>query len=181
MEGQGDIFQSQAKKKLLEKLLRGEFALVYINPGMDGLKLPPQTGGAPSVTLKLSNNFMGSLLLKSQEIEAELLFGDKYEKCVIPYSAIWAVGDTVDVVRTWKEAIPPIIKPFLTQLGLTPEGDVAKNKRIKNPTASTQETIPKRKKTSSSKKANPLSLASESSPPTQTDPNPPKPGLRRIK
>ena len=101
MEGQGDIFQSQAKKRLLEKLLQGEFALVYINPGADGLKLPPQTGGVPSITLKLSNNFMGSLLLKNQEIEASLLFSDKYEKCLIPYSSIWAIADTVDVVRTW--------------------------------------------------------------------------------
>ncbi len=160
MEGQGDIFQSQAKKKLLEKLLQGEFALVYINPEVQGLKLPPQTGGVPSITLKLSNNFSGSLLLKTQEIEASLLFGDSYEKCIIPYSSIWAIADTVDVVRTWKESIPPVIKPFLVQLGLTPEGDIAKREEATKPT--------------------PLSLASDSATPSPKKTTP-GPSLRRIK
>ena len=164
-----DHFQNQAKKKLLGQLLEQEFALVYVDSEAPELLVPPELKSAPSITLKLSNNFNGKMELREDLIYAELLFGDHYSTCEIPYPAIWAMADTVAIVKTWSEAIPATVKPFLSHLGLKEDGTPLKQAQ---PLKDSQEDLKKEP-----------TLSSAQDPTTPPSPKPPsnRPVLKRIK
>ena len=96
-------FKYGAVKRLLDQ---HRFIMVHVNTSVAGVNLPSHLGKAPTVTLKISNEFRGSLELTTEEIVAELLFGDDYYTCHLPFSAIWAVGTPEGQVQFWGDSSP---------------------------------------------------------------------------
>lgn len=95
------------KKRVIEKLLEADFMLVHINTQFENLSLPPYLKQNPNVTLKLSHYFARPLILKDSEIIADLRFNGEYQRCIIPYEAIWGASNTEnELVDLWPESTP---------------------------------------------------------------------------
>ena len=122
------------KYTTLNRLLNDEYVLVHINPSVDGLALPPHLKGNPSVTLKLSRLFRGTLKVEKELVSADLLFGDGYFTCLVPFEAVWGVTSSKGNNVIWPESTPPHI---LEQI-------LAESKTEKPPRPAPRSTTPKK-------------------------------------
>lgn len=93
---------NKEKRSAVVRLLEDEYMLVDLIPATAGVVLPSHLSSAPSIRLKLSRLFRGALQVKDPGIEAELLFGDTYFSCVIPFEAIWRVESVKGAIFTWE-------------------------------------------------------------------------------
>lgn len=102
-----DIFKNNARKKKIEALLKLGITYIYVNTKRSGVILPPDLMAQPTTTLQISYNFQGALTLHKDHVEAILTFGNNTERCVAPYSSIWAIGNQGTLImETWTEALP---------------------------------------------------------------------------
>lgn len=92
--------------KAIDSFLEEEYVLVHIDSRASGVKLPPHLMDNPSITLKLSRLFRGGIELKTSQIETDLLFGDRYFSCVIPFVAIWGATNCDGNNVIWPESTP---------------------------------------------------------------------------
>lgn len=97
---------NRQKKETLERLLNEEHILIHIVPSASGVTVPENLSGGATLTLKLSRYFRGRMQIKSDEIHAELLFGDNYFTCKVPYAAIWGVTSFKGQFLMWPESAP---------------------------------------------------------------------------
>jgi hypothetical protein len=148
-----NLFANEQKLKAFTHALEDDYAFAHINTrNSKALRLPEHLLSQPSVTLKLSLFFQGSVTLERQSIVANLRFGEDYFECVVPWESIWGLTNTKGENLTWPEAIPPeLLEPENTNT----EG--AKSKR------------PKAAKSSPAKK------------PSKSEGNKKRPQLKRIK
>lgn len=93
----------------IERLLNDEQVLVHINPQQLGVVIPPHLMDNRTVTLRLSRFFKGRLATDNSEITAELLFGQDYFVCSIPWTSIWGASSVRGEEFVWAEAAPPEI------------------------------------------------------------------------
>lgn len=112
------------KHSSLGRLLEGEYALVHLDPSVQGVRLPEHLLAQPTVTLKLSKLFRGAVELRDDRVEAELLFGSEYFSCLVPFEAIWGITDAAGKNFIWPETAPGDI---LTRLQ-TQTSDKSENK-----------------------------------------------------
>lgn len=103
-----DTKASHAKEKrdAVQRLLLDEFVLLHVDPSQDGVALPPHLSEQPTVTLKLSHQFAGALLVEPSHISAELLFKGNYFTCVIPYEALWGLTSAKGENLIWPFSVP---------------------------------------------------------------------------
>ncbi len=94
------------KLKTLNRCLLDEYVLVHINPKAPDVIVPEQLALQPTVTLKLSRLFRGAMQVKTDRVEAELLFGSSYFKCVLPFNAIWGVTNYKNENFIWGQSAP---------------------------------------------------------------------------
>lgn len=95
------------KFRTINRLLyKHQFLMAHINTTAPNVVLPQHLYQAPTVTLKLSREFKGSLELTSDTITAELLFGDDYFTCQIPFDSVWAIGTPDGEVQFWSDSSP---------------------------------------------------------------------------
>lgn len=97
------------QKITIERLLGDEQVLVHINPHQPGVIIPPHLMDNRTVTLRLSRFFKGRLATNDEEITAELLFGQNYFVCVIPWTSVWGASSVRGEEFVWAEAAPPEI------------------------------------------------------------------------
>ena len=90
----------------LNRMLEQEYVLVHIDPNYDGVLIPDYLTKSATVTLKLSRLFIGGIDLNDDEIVTDLLFGDTYFSCHIPYMAIWGVTSVDGNNMVWPENTP---------------------------------------------------------------------------
>jgi hypothetical protein len=93
---------TKEKRTAIQRLLDDEYVLVHLVSGAPGVQLPSHLYSHPTVTLKLSRLFRGRLEVKEREISAELLFGENYFTCIVPFTAIWAVTGVKGSMLTWE-------------------------------------------------------------------------------
>ena len=96
----------QERFKAIDSFLEEEYVLVHIDSRASGVKLPPHLMDNPSITLKLSRLFRGGIELKPSQIETDLLFGDRYFSCEIPFVAIWGATNCDGNNVIWPESTP---------------------------------------------------------------------------
>ena len=94
------------QKRTIEKLLNDEQVLVHINPQCQGVMIPNYLFENRTVTLRLSRFFKGALSTDDDKISAELLFGQDYFSCQIPWSSIWGASSIRGEEYIWAEAAP---------------------------------------------------------------------------
>lgn len=94
------------QKKTIEKLLNDEQVLVHINPQCQGVMIPNHLFDNRTVTLRLSRFFKGALTTDAEKISAELLFGQDYFSCQIPWNSIWGASSIRGEEFIWAEAAP---------------------------------------------------------------------------
>ena len=97
------------QKITIERLLNDEQVLVHINPQHLGVIIPPHLMDHRTVTLRLSRFFKGRLATDNTEITAELLFGQSYFVCSIPWTSVWGASSVRGEEFVWAEAAPPEI------------------------------------------------------------------------
>ena len=97
------------QRTTIERLLDDEQVLVHINPMAPGVVVPDHLGRNQSVTLRLSRFFRGELFTDEERVTADLLFGDQYFTCSIPWTSIWGASSVKGEEFLWAEAAPPQI------------------------------------------------------------------------
>ena len=98
---------AKEKRETLERFLGDEHALVHVAPHGEGVILPEHLTKNPTVTLKLSRYFRGKMDVAPTEVVAELLFGETYFACHIPFAAIWGMTSIRGQFLMWPESTPP--------------------------------------------------------------------------
>ena len=120
----GTTNSQKDQKGVTERLLLDEQLLVHVNPRCDGVELPPHLSENKTVTLRLSRYFRGSLVLDEDKITAELLFGDQYHMCILPWRAIWGASSVRGEEFVWAESAPDqVIELFMSQKAQATQSD----------------------------------------------------------
>ncbi|MEM4380151.1 MAG: hypothetical protein QXL01_05660 [Thermoplasmatales archaeon] len=99
------------KIETINNLLSFEYILVFINPKVEGTKLPDYLMDNDSVTLRISRFFKGSLELKDDRIEAVLKFNGIYYPCILPADSIWGAMTPTGQNVLWLESAPDGVLP----------------------------------------------------------------------
>jgi hypothetical protein len=115
---------NKEKYDCLNKLLEEDHVFIHVNPAKPGVKLPSSQMNVPSVSLKISRLFRGRLDIDLEHLEAELLFGNSYFSCKIPFDALWGVTASNGANTCWPADIP---ESLLSEVPLTSK--VSDNKR----------------------------------------------------
>ena len=106
---------SKEKHGALNRLLEDEYALVHLDPGVDGVVVPRHLSAGPTVTLKVSRLFRGALVVEDERFVADLLFGGDYFTCVVPFGAIWGLTSATGSNVMWPEDTPEEVREKLVQ------------------------------------------------------------------
>lgn len=96
-------FKQQAISKLLDN---NSFVMAHINTATEGVIIPAHLYHSPTVTLKLSRQFMGPLKVTETSLVAQLLFGSERFTCQLPFESIWAIGTPDGAVQFWSDSSP---------------------------------------------------------------------------
>lgn len=115
--------KTKKKIELFDTWMQGEFLLVHLDARKDGVQVPAHLATNPSLTLKLSYLFQGETVRDETEITSFLRFNNAYEKCVIPWTAIWGFTSAKDENQIWPEDLP---KEVLIQLAKAKLSEVGK-------------------------------------------------------
>ena len=96
------------KDWLSAELQKVHSVVVYINPGISGVKAPVSLTSKPSFTLLLSNHFDRPLIFRKNDFKSDFLFDNGFEGCTIPWKAIWAAHPENEVQKIifWNENSP---------------------------------------------------------------------------
>lgn len=106
------------KQKLLDKLLYGQYAMIYVTTSHSDLVIPQHLATQPSVPLKVSRFFRGPISLDDWGVTTELSFKGEPFTCKIPWAAIWAIASEDGALTAWPEdANEHVINELLKQIG----------------------------------------------------------------
>ena len=105
----------QEKRETLDRMLSEEHVLVHIAPHAIGVALPEHLQRNPTVTLKLSRHFRGRMTISPTEVSAELLFGERYFTCKVPFAAVWGMTSMRGQFLMWPESAPAEVLATLEQ------------------------------------------------------------------
>ena len=97
---------TKEKRETLERFLGDEHALVHVAPRGEGVVLPEHLTKNPTVTLKLSRYFRGKMEVHPYVVHAELLFGEEYFTCKVPFTSIWGMTSIRGQFLMWPESTP---------------------------------------------------------------------------
>lgn len=100
------------KLETINTLLSFEYILIFVNPKIEGTKLPDYLMDNDSVTLRISRFFQGTLELKEDRIEAVLKFNGIYHTCVLPAESIWGAMTPTGENVLWLESAPDGVVPM---------------------------------------------------------------------
>lgn len=121
--------------QVIEKLLKGDHCVIHVNPLCPGVELPDHLKGSPTVTLKISYYFSGTLDVNEKEVVTELVFNGTPFTCVVPLEAIWGITSEFGVHTTWDDKAPNPLFPTLLKQS---QKETAKSKPVKVETAAAE-------------------------------------------
>ena len=98
------------KPKAINRYLIDEYLLVHVNPQAAGTTLPAHLMSQITVTLKLSKLFRGGIAVEDDRIVTDLLFGEDYFTCIVPFTSIWGLTTMKGESMVWPESVPPHVK-----------------------------------------------------------------------
>jgi stringent starvation protein B len=101
-----------AKKSTMEKLLRDGPVLVHLDPRRAGVEVPAQHRGEPRLVLRFGYGLsppIADLAVEEQALAGTLTFRGVPFRCVVPWSAVYAVVGEDGRGLVWSEDVPPEI------------------------------------------------------------------------
>lgn len=130
------------KIEIINNYLTEEYMLIHFDARVDGVSLPDHLMNNPTVSLKLSYNFMGGMEINSERIWAKLLFSGKMVDCYIPFQAIWGATSSSGANMIWPEFAPKeIMLQVIESLSAQPDSDTTKS-QLQDKSESTSKTRP---------------------------------------
>ncbi|MBL7662674.1 hypothetical protein JNK13_07975 [bacterium] len=110
----------EEKIKAFDELMKGEFVLMHVDSRKPGVTVPENLLNNPALVLKLSYQFQGKIERNDSGIEAYLLFNNKYELCILPWTSVWGISPSHGQQILWPEDIPKevLVQLAKNQLGL---------------------------------------------------------------
>ncbi len=99
-------FRSRQKFKHFEAVFSGDHLFIQIDARPPEVEVPPHLKIDPALRLKLSARFQGKTSFDDRAITAYLKFDGNYEKCVMPWTAIWAITADDGQTQVWPEDVP---------------------------------------------------------------------------
>jgi hypothetical protein len=106
---------TKEKYDTLNRLLEEEYTLIHLDPEIEGVALPQHLKETPTVTLKVSRFFRGTLTVEAERVVADLLFGANYFTCVIPFEAVWGLTSAAGSNVMWPDNTPLQVREKLVQ------------------------------------------------------------------
>ena len=94
------------KALAINSFLNGEYVLLHVATSFPDLIVPDYLKDKSSVTLKISQYFVGKMEVLSDRIQTDLLFNGKYFSCTIPFEAIWGISGSGGENILWPEVAP---------------------------------------------------------------------------
>ena len=128
-----------SKQTAFEEAMAGDHALIHLDSSRPGVEVPSHLQGNHALTLKLSYNFQGETTHDEKEVVTYLRFSGTYQRCVLPWSAIWGITGADGKNTIWPQDLPlEIVKRMaLEKLGELKNRFLSKVKDPKSATSST--------------------------------------------
>jgi stringent starvation protein B len=98
-----------AKRSTMEKLLRDGPVLVHLDPRRAGVDVPAQHRGEPRLVLRFGHGLsppIFDLAVEEQTLSGTLAFRGVPHRCVVPWSAVFAIVGEDGRGLVWGEDIP---------------------------------------------------------------------------
>lgn len=99
-------FRSRQKLKHFENAFAGDHLFIQLDARPPEVEVPPHLKIDPALRLKLSARFQGKTTFDDRAITAYLKFDGNYEKCVMPWTAVWAITAEDGQTQVWPEDVP---------------------------------------------------------------------------
>ena len=120
-------FSLRRKKAKLEELLLDRSVFIRISLQHPGVMVPEEFRSDPLLVLRISFHFRTPLVLLDDRLEQELVFGENYFRCIIPYEALLfatnEAGKSFDFTSIESDVEPKEIpKPERLLSSESPEG-----------------------------------------------------------
>lgn len=106
MSEQPTDFRSRQKLKHFENAFAGDHLFIQLDARPPEVEVPPHLKIDPALRLKLSARFQGKTTFDDRAITAYLKFDGNYEKCVMPWTAVWAITAEDGQTQVWPEDVP---------------------------------------------------------------------------
>ena len=99
--------ENKNKYDLLLHLLSEGDAMVCLDARNPQVEVPPQHKANPKLSLIFNLNFKRPIEVTTEGIEATLSFNGRSHKCVLPFTAVWAIYEpSTQKGQIWEECIP---------------------------------------------------------------------------
>jgi hypothetical protein len=116
--------RTEKKVELFENWMQGDHVLVHLDSRADGVEVPAHLNGNHALTLKMSYHFQAETTHDETAITSYLRFNNSYEKCLIPWTAIWGLTNAKSENQIWPEDLP---KEMLIELARNKLAEVGRN------------------------------------------------------
>lgn len=84
----------QMKRELFSKSLQGGIASLYLDPRVEGVKVPERFRGSPTLVLNYSYKYhIADFDFDDEKVVASLAFGGVPFQCIVPWDAVMGIGN----------------------------------------------------------------------------------------
>ena len=139
---------NKEKQDFLNDMLSKGDVMVCLDAREPDVEVPKAHKTNPMLNLVLSLNFRRPIDVLEDGIYGSLSFGGRPHKCVIPFTAVWAIYEPdTQKGQVWETSIPEDIdwgNPENAATGTTPSGGAAAKPALKSVTGSGKSDKPKR-------------------------------------
>ena len=104
------------KMKTFEEWMKGDHVLLHLDSRREKVEVPAHLAGNSALTLKVSYLFQGTTEHNDEGVTAYLRFSGNYERCVIPWAAIWGMSNDKGEQKIWAEDLPAEILSEIRKL-----------------------------------------------------------------
>ena len=136
------------KQDFLNDMLSKGDAMVCLDARPPDVEVPKAHKTNPMLNLVLSLNFRRPIDILEDGIYGSLSFGGRPHKCVIPFTAVWAIYEPdTQKGQVWEASIPEDIDwgdPAGAASSATPSGNASRKNLLKIVTGSGKSDKPKR-------------------------------------
>lgn len=94
-------FEPGKKAEILADFLKGDHAFIHLDATNEAVTVPANLKANNRLVLKLSYLFQGQTQIEQGGVSADLMFSSKIFRCVVPWDAIWAIGDEHGNITVW--------------------------------------------------------------------------------
>jgi len=139
MDDNNNELSSREKLKIFDDWMRGDHILIHVDSRRSDVEVPESCRNNYALVLKLSYLFSGETARDDSGISAYLKFSGQYEKCVIPWTAIWGITSSDGQQKIWPKELPP---ELVVQLAVKKLKEVGKKVLRRKPEEEGPETEP---------------------------------------